>query len=61
MLYKQILDEFSLIPNLKTKDIDTYNKKLIKSGTDVSIIRDYILTHQLLHRTYFQEIGRAHV
>ena len=54
MLYKQIIDELSAIPNLKTKDIDSYNKRLIKSGTDVSRIRDYILTHQLLHRTYFQ-------
>lgn len=54
MLYEQILADFSLIPNLKTKDIDTYNKKLIKNGTDVSKISDYILTHQLLHRTYFQ-------
>ena len=34
--------------------MDTYNKKLIKSNTDVSELRDYILTHQLLHRTYFQ-------
>lgn len=54
MLYKQILDNFSAIPNLRTKDIDLYNKKLIKSGTDVSSLKDHILTHQVLHRTYFQ-------
>ena len=54
MLYEQILGELSTTPNLKTKDIDAYNKRLIKSGTDVSKIRDYILTHPLLHRTYFQ-------
>ena len=54
MLYKQILDDFSSIPNLKTKDIDQYNKKLIKSKADVSQLGDYILTHKLLHRTYFQ-------
>lgn len=54
MLYEQILADFSLILNLKTKDIDAYNKRLIKNGIDVSKISDYILTHQLLHRTYFQ-------
>ncbi|MDD4774484.1 MAG: hypothetical protein PHZ09_12925, partial [Eubacteriales bacterium] len=54
MLYEQIVGELSAIPNLKTKDIDVYSKKLIKSGTDVGNIRDYILTHQLLHRIYFQ-------
>lgn len=54
MLYEQILSELSNIPNLKTKDVDAYSKKLIKSGTDVSRIRDYILTHKHLHRIYFQ-------
>lgn len=54
MLYEQILNHFSSIPNIKTKDIDNYNKKLIKNGTDVSELKDYILTHQILHRTYFQ-------
>jgi 3-methyladenine DNA glycosylase AlkD len=54
MLYEQILSELSVIPNLKTKDIDAYSKKLIKSGTDVSKIRDYILIHKRLHRIYFQ-------
>lgn len=54
MLYEQILGELAGISNLKTKDIDAYNKRLIKSATDVSKIRDHILTHQLLHRTYFQ-------
>lgn len=54
MHYKQIMDELSAISNLKTKDIDAYNKRHIKNGTDVSGIRDYILAHQLLHRTYFQ-------
>lgn len=54
MIYEQILEELFAIPNLKTKDIDAYNKRLIKNGTDVSEIKDYILTHQLLHRTYFQ-------
>ena len=54
MFYEQILEELSNIPNLKTKDLDAYSKKLIKNGTDVSEIRDYILKHQLLHRIYFQ-------
>lgn len=53
-MHEKILAELSQIPNLKTKDIDTYSKGLIKSGTDVSEIKNYILTHQLLHRIYFQ-------
>ena len=54
MLYEQILEYFSSIPNIKTKDIDNYNKKLIKKGTDVSDLKDYTLSYQILHRTYFQ-------
>ena len=54
MLHEKILGEFSAIPKIKTKDIDTYNKRLIKNATDVSEIKEYILTHQILHRTYFQ-------
>ncbi len=54
MLYKQILEELSHIPNMKTKDLDTLSKRLIKSVTDVSEIKDYILPNQVLHRIYFQ-------
>jgi 3-methyladenine DNA glycosylase AlkD len=54
VLYQQILDDFSKIPNIKTKAIDTYNRKLIKEKTDVSSLKDYIMDNQILHRTYFQ-------
>ena len=40
--------------NWKTKEIDAYNKELIKSKIDVSGLKDHILENQLLHRTYFQ-------
>lgn len=54
MLYKTMLDYLANIPKLRTKDIDTYSKMLIKSETDVSEIGPYILKHQRLHRIYFQ-------
>lgn len=54
MLYKQILEDLSHVANLKTKDIDAYSKRLVKNGRDVSEIKDFILTHQVLHRIYFQ-------
>ena len=40
--------------NYKTKDIDKFNKKLIKRGVDVSFLRDIVLDKQEYHRTYFQ-------
>lgn len=54
MLYKKIINDLESIPNLKTKDVDRYNKKLIKEKTDVSEIGEYIMENQILHRTYFQ-------
>lgn len=54
MVHETILRDLKAIPNLKTKDVDLYNKRLIKNKTDVSGLRDYILEDQLLHRTYFQ-------
>ena len=38
----------------KTKAVDTFNKKLIKEGVDVSFLKDMILDRQEYHRTYFQ-------
>lgn len=38
----------------KTKAIDTFNKKMIKAGIDVSFLRDVVLDRQEYHRTYFQ-------
>ena len=54
MLYKKIINDLESIPNLKTKDVDRYNKKLIKEKTYVSEIGEYIMENQILHRTYFQ-------
>ncbi len=50
--FKQRFKE--LPPNYKTKDVDSFNKKLIKEKIDVSFLKDYILNHQEYHRTYFQ-------
>lgn len=54
MLYKKIISDLESIPNRKTKDVDAYNKRLIKEKTDVSEIGEYIIENQILHRTYFQ-------
>lgn len=54
MLYKKIIDDLEKIPNRKTKDVDMYNKRLIKDKVDVSSLKDYIMENQILHRTYFQ-------
>lgn len=54
MIYQKILTDFAAIPNLKTKDLNDYNKELIKAGTDVSSLRPYVIEYPLLHRTYFQ-------
>ena len=39
---------------LKTKDIDKFNRGLIKRHEDVSFLKDIVLTKQQYHRTYFQ-------
>lgn len=54
MTYEQIAHDLRAIENLKTKDIDIYNKRLIREGADVSDLRTHVLTDQLVHRTYFQ-------
>lgn len=40
--------------NYKTKDVDRFNRTLIKKQADVSFLRDIILSKQEYHRTYFQ-------
>lgn len=40
--------------NYKTKDVDTFNKKLIKEKVDVSFLKDIILSKPQYHRSYFQ-------
>ncbi len=47
--------EFKKLGNgYRTKDVDKFNKTLIKSKTDVSFLKDVILEKQEYHRTYFQ-------
>lgn len=38
----------------KTKDVDRFNRELIKERADVSFLCDVILTKQEYHRTFFQ-------
>ncbi len=40
--------------HFKTKDVDAFNKRLIKQGTDVSFLRPYVNDHPEYFRTYFQ-------
>lgn len=54
MTHVEILRDLESIENRRTKDIDLYNKRLIREKTDVSELRDFVLENQLLHRTYFQ-------
>lgn len=47
--------EFSKLGNnYKTKDVDRFNKELIKRKVDVSFLKDIVLEKQEYHRTYFQ-------
>ena len=47
--------EFSKLgKDYKTKDVDRFNRYLIKRGVNVSFLRDIVLTKQEYHRTYFQ-------
>lgn len=54
MRYSDVSETLRKIPDLRTKDIDKYNKDLIKQREDVSDLREYVLKDQLVHRTYFQ-------
>lgn len=47
--------EFSKLGNdYKTKDLDRWNRSLIKRHEDVSFLSDLILSEQKYHRTFFQ-------
>jgi len=47
--------EFALLGvDYKTKDVDRFNRGLIKRGEDVAFLRDIVLKRQEYHRTYFQ-------
>ena len=55
MTLKEFENEFATLGNnYKTKDVDRFNKLLIKRHEDVSFLRDLILDKQEYHRTYFQ-------
>lgn len=54
MKYEEVKEYLCSIENLKTKDVDKYNKKLIKEKADVSDLKTHALSDQLVHRTYFQ-------
>ncbi len=47
--------EFSgLREGYKTKDVDQFNKQLIKRQVNVSFLKEIVLEKQQYHRTYFQ-------
>lgn len=52
--YEQVVNDLSKIDNLKTKDIDLYNKVLIKKRVNVAGLKDYVRQDDLINRTYFQ-------
>lgn len=55
MTFKEFEKKFNeLGNNYKTKDLDKFNKNLIKSKVEVSFLKDIILTKPQYHRTYFQ-------
>lgn len=55
MLFCKFEEEFAKLPvGYKTKDVDKFNKVLIKRQEDVSFLRDVVLERQEYHRTYFQ-------
>ncbi len=54
MTYEEIAGALGRIPNIKTKDIDTYNRTLIAQKVDVSDLKPCVLADPLIHRTYFQ-------
>ena len=52
---KEFEKEFATLGNdYKTKDVDRFNKGLIKRGIDVSFLRELVLEKQQYHKTYFQ-------
>lgn len=54
MTYEEISGALGQIPKIKTKDIDTYNRSLIGKKADVRVLKSYVLSDPLVHRTYFQ-------
>ncbi len=54
MTYEEIASALRAIENIKTGDIDRYNRKLIAARADVSDLASHVLAEPLVHRTYFQ-------
>ena len=55
MNFSEFEKEFKKLGNnYKTKDVDKFNKELIKRKIDVSFLKDVVLEKQEYHRTYFQ-------
>lgn len=55
MNFNEFETEFAQLgKGLKTKDIDRFNRSLIKRHEDVSFLKDIVLAKQQYHRTYFQ-------
>lgn len=54
MTYEEISGALKSIENIKTGDIDRYDKRLIAEREDVSALADHVLSDPLVHRTYFQ-------
>lgn len=55
MNFNEFETEFAQLgKGLKTKDIDRFNRSLIKRHEDVSFLKDIVLSKQQYHRTYFQ-------
>lgn len=55
MNLQEFEEEFAKLgTDYKTKDVDRFNRDLIKRGINVSFLRDIVLTKHEYHRTYFQ-------
>lgn len=52
--YEMVVKDLLAITNRRTADVDRYNKLLIKDKEDVSQLKDFALSNQMVHRTYFQ-------
>lgn len=52
--YESVVKDLLAITNRRTAEVDRYNKLLIKNKEDVSQLKDFVLSNQMVHRTYFQ-------
>lgn len=54
MNYHEVASDLNQIPNRKTKDVNRYNRKLIKQKEDVSSLKPYVLQDQLVIEPIFK-------